>query len=279
VIRTATLALLLAATANGTSHADPDLAAERDAQARAYFERGVAHVKAHRYLEARAEFAAGYELSHRPTFLFNMAECSRLDGRLDLAREGYERYLREAPTGPEAENAKKRLATLGDKVEPPPAPSSPTPAAPPPPPQIVGPPPMFVAPDADSPSPTTAVTACAGGTCDRAPWSQKQVIGVAVGATGLVFVATGLWYWRRSVSRGDQVTAACAIGCDWDAVKGTYDESQSARTGELVFVGLGVAAMAAGGYLYYLGMQERAHPRLGVAPQPNGAALTWSGSW
>src|SRR5262249_14423878 len=80
MIRNATLAVLLAASARIT-YADPDpTEASREAQARAYFERGVAHVKAHHYLEARAEFAAGYELSHRPTFLFNMAECSRLDG-------------------------------------------------------------------------------------------------------------------------------------------------------------------------------------------------------
>src|SRR5262245_17494474 len=97
--RTLTLAVLLAAFGARATHAQPTPPADdsRQAEAKAYFERGSAHYKAGRYLEARAEFAAGYELSHRPLFLFNMAECSRLDGNLELAREGYERYLREAP--------------------------------------------------------------------------------------------------------------------------------------------------------------------------------------
>src|ERR1043165_5562369 len=104
--RTATPAVLIAALAARATYAQPQPppASADDArkeQAKAYFERGSAHYKAGRYLEARAEFAAGYELSHRPLFLFNMAECSRLDGNLDLAREGYERYLREAPNGSE----------------------------------------------------------------------------------------------------------------------------------------------------------------------------------
>ena len=69
MIRTATLALLLAAFATRTAHAQPDPTAEREAQARAYFERGVAHVKAHRYLEARAEYQAQDDRTHTGGYL------------------------------------------------------------------------------------------------------------------------------------------------------------------------------------------------------------------
>ena len=69
-------------------------------------------------------------------------------------------------------------------------------------------------------------------------------------------------------------------GCDWNAVKGTYDSSQSAGHAQWAFLGLGTAALAAGGYLYWQNMQEqRAHSTIGVAPRPDGASITWSGSW
>src|SRR5687768_3138913 len=96
------LVLVLLLGVAGVASAQPVNPSSEDARAasaKAYFERGDAHFKAGRYLEARAEFSGGYELSHRPLFLFNMAECSRLNGDLQIAKETYERYLREAPTG------------------------------------------------------------------------------------------------------------------------------------------------------------------------------------
>jgi hypothetical protein len=310
MIRNTILALVFAASATRTTHAQPNPTEDaRQVQARAYFDRGNAHYKAGRYLEARAEFAAGYELSRRPLFLFNMAECSRLDGNLELAREGYERYLREAPTGSEAALAKQRLAALAQTltapgpqpnvdprptapppvVTPAPRPAAPTVVAPSPVPQPTPPPvqapatphiAMSAPTNASPPASTSASTVCLGDSCDQQDqWPQKRILGLGVGSAGVGFIAIGIGYWRRSVSRGDLVTAACASGCDWNAVKGTYDESQSARTAEWLFLGLGTVAAVAGGYFYYVGTQERRHPRFAVAPRPDGAAITWSGSW
>jgi hypothetical protein len=83
-----------------------------DADAKLAFERGQTLYKDGRYAEARAEFSAGYELSHRAQFLFNMAECSRLNSEPTLARQQYERYLSEAPGGDLATLARQRLAAL-----------------------------------------------------------------------------------------------------------------------------------------------------------------------
>jgi hypothetical protein len=322
--RNATLAVLLALAARPI-HAQPQPPADdsRQAEAKAYFERGVAHYKEGKYLEARAEFAAGYELSHKPLFLFNMAECSRLDGNLDLAREGYERYLREAPNGSESALAKQRLATLAGKpaepkpaappppapkptveakpattvVPPPPAPKAadakpvtappppvvrpaapvaqpapPTPAMQPAPPPVVAPAPAIAATAQPAPQPAMSLTK------EPDPWPTKRIAGLGVASAGVAFLATGIVYWRRSVSLGDQATAACANGCDWNAVKGTYDDSHSAAHAQWVFLGLGTAAIAAGGYLYWQSMQER-QSAIAVTPRPDGAAITWSGSW
>jgi tetratricopeptide (TPR) repeat protein len=97
---------------------------EADAHAREAFRRGESYFRAGRYLEALAQFSAGYELSRRPLFLFNMGECARKLGERDRARSYYERYLAEDPSGPLIAKAKERLAALG----PPPAPAAPEPA-------------------------------------------------------------------------------------------------------------------------------------------------------
>lgn len=93
-------------------------AAPEDAPTRAAHERGLALVLDGRYREALAEFSAGYDVSRRPLFLFNMAECARKLGELARARELYEQYLREDPSGRLADTAKQRLGEL-----PPPAPT------------------------------------------------------------------------------------------------------------------------------------------------------------
>ncbi|MFH0903213.1 MAG: hypothetical protein V2A73_21500 [Pseudomonadota bacterium] len=83
------------------------------AKAKVHFEVGQKLVAEGRFVEAKAEFSAGYELSHRPLFLFNMAECARLSSDKARARELYERYLLEDPQGKLAAMARERLAELG----------------------------------------------------------------------------------------------------------------------------------------------------------------------
>jgi tetratricopeptide (TPR) repeat protein len=97
-----------------------------DVHARRAFKKGKSLFQAGRHLEALAQFSAGYELSRRPLFLFNMGECARKLGEPDRARSYYERYIAEDPSGPLVVVAKQRLAELG----PSPAPAQPPPAAP-----------------------------------------------------------------------------------------------------------------------------------------------------
>ncbi len=134
----ALLALALVAVAGGARAqpaAPPILAPAEATAARAHFEKGVTLVDQRRYPEALAEFSAGYELSGRPLFLFNMGECARLGARPDAARSYYQRYLAAEPTGGFATTARSRLAELGTAAaddptptDPPPTPRLPTPA-------------------------------------------------------------------------------------------------------------------------------------------------------
>lgn len=94
-----------------------------DDEARGHYERGQTLYKVARYDEALAEFSAGFELSGRPLFLFNMAECARLAGDAGHARALYERYLSADPDGELVKLARKRLAQLGPSPARPAAPT------------------------------------------------------------------------------------------------------------------------------------------------------------
>src|SRR6185312_9627607 len=96
--------------------------------AKAHYEQGTSLYAAGQFAEARAEFLAGFELSHKPAFLFNAAECARLMGKTDVARDGYDQYLKLEPNGKLAMLALQRLDELGPKQaekpgSPPPAPT------------------------------------------------------------------------------------------------------------------------------------------------------------
>jgi tetratricopeptide (TPR) repeat protein len=99
--------------------------ADVQARARAHYDSAQALVSAERYLDAYAEFSAGFDLSQRPAFLFNMAECALHAGERDRARTDYGRYLERAPDGNLAETARRRLEELGPAA---PAARVPTPA-------------------------------------------------------------------------------------------------------------------------------------------------------
>jgi hypothetical protein len=130
-----------------------------------------------------------------------------------------------------------------------------------------------------APAPTPTFQTIPPATESGSSWPTKKIAALGVGSAGVALFATGIFYWRRSVSLGDDVTKACATGCDWSMVKGTYDDSHSAAQAQWVFLGLGTVALAAGGLLYYMNQEEQHKPLFGVAPTHDGAAVTWSGSW
>lgn len=124
-MRAIILLMILACTASlGRADAVSDAAKD-------HFEHGQTLFNGGHYLEARVEFMAGFDLSHRALFLFNAAECSRLVGERDAAREGYTRYLQLEPSGNFAALAHQRLTDLGPAAPPSASPAM-SPAVPPP---------------------------------------------------------------------------------------------------------------------------------------------------
>lgn len=102
----------------------PDAAA--DAAGRQHFQRGQKLSARGEFDAAYREFEAGYAATHRPLFLFNMAEAARAGGEDAKARDNYNEFLRLEPNSALAATARARLADLEGAAPPP------TPVAPPP---------------------------------------------------------------------------------------------------------------------------------------------------
>jgi hypothetical protein len=172
---------------------------DAEAQARQRFERGQRLSAEHKFIEALAEFSAGYELSGKPLFLFNMAECARSSGDRARAQKGYERYLDADPNGKLADKARERLRELG---APPPAAApvaAPAPAPVPPPPPAPAPPPPSAAPAvAVAPVVNTALTAPPP-PASKPVWKRPALwIGIGVAASAIIVAgAVGGYYATR----------------------------------------------------------------------------------
>jgi tetratricopeptide (TPR) repeat protein len=108
------LALLLAALSMaGVARADTDPDGN-EARARAHFEAGATHYSRGDYQAAEREFAAGYHLARRPQFLVNLGQVYRRLGKLERAREMYQRFLDEAASD---DLARPQVRALRDEVE------------------------------------------------------------------------------------------------------------------------------------------------------------------
>jgi hypothetical protein len=183
-----------------------------DAEAKQHFTRGQKLAAEGRCAEALPEFEAGYALSRRPLFLFNIAECARKTGELARARENYERYLREDPDGATADTARERLQSLPAVEKSAPAPS-PTPAPPAP---ATASPPAANPPIANEPTgPTASSSARAIELTSPPPPAKKPVwkrwplwvgLGAAV-AVSAVAISVGVVYGRKS---GNACSGDCA---------------------------------------------------------------------
>jgi len=166
-------------------------AADSEAQARTHFDQGQKLTAQGRYTDAISEFTSGWELSHKPLFLFNIAECARLAGERERARMNYQLYLEKDPQGKLAGKAKERLTELEQKAVQAPTPvAAPAPAAAPSAPPA--PPATATTPAAITSPATDGLTAAAAPPPQRKPiWKRTGFwVGIGVGAAVLVAGAT-----------------------------------------------------------------------------------------
>lgn len=189
--------LTLSFAAPAMAQSDEEIAA-----ARGHYERGQSLAQSGRWREAYVEFQAGFELSERPAFLFNMAECVRQTGDAARARDLYARYLAADPNGPLAEQARARVQELGP---------APTPVVTAPPPTTPAPVettrPVVAAPPASPPSTQPAPVASAETSRPAVPIIPTDNRGRDDDSGGSVFSSWPFWTGVGVVVAGGVVAA------------------------------------------------------------------------
>jgi len=112
IARFARLCALLVSVSLSLGTAGPARADEATDTARAHYETGLQLFYAREHAQALIEFQRAHEVKPRPATLFMMAQCEYLLGQLRQAREHYEAYLSESPSGEFVEVAKDRIASI-----------------------------------------------------------------------------------------------------------------------------------------------------------------------
>ncbi|MGZ3442413.1 MAG: tetratricopeptide repeat protein [Polyangia bacterium] len=171
-------------------------------RARGHYEIGLGLYRLGDYHGALKEFAAGYELAHKPGFLLNLGQTYRKLGELREARDLYRQFLVEVRADdPARAQAQKVLAEIEEAIRtrpppraappPTPAPSPVAPAtasdlpptaatSPTPPPPVEPPPPAVVAPSLAASAPP------------QRPRNALRIAGITVGVVGLGLVGGGV---------------------------------------------------------------------------------------
>lgn len=121
--------LLCAAAPRAAAGAEPgnlpdatdEITPEALAAARRHFDMGLIFYTTDNLPAAREEFEEAYRLSHRPDLLFNLARVSERMGRREDAVLYLERYLLVLPEARDADEVRRKIASLRARgVNPPP---------------------------------------------------------------------------------------------------------------------------------------------------------------
>jgi hypothetical protein len=207
-----------------------------------------------RFEDAVAAWQRSYELSKLPALQFNLGQAYRKRawaGDCTRASDAYTRFVALEPRSPkraQAEGFVRELAACAARETATPAPAQPAP-------HVVPAEPRRATPKA-------------------------RYAGYAGLATGGVLLAIGGYYGVRASSLADEVTKACARGCNFVDVAAKDAEGRSATRKQYVFYGLGAGAAIAGGVLYWMSTHERGPRGLAIAPIADGGAVAaWTRSW
>lgn len=213
------------------------------------YDRGQTAYDAGAYQEALDLWTRAYDLSHQTLLLYNLAQAYRLNGNCASALSTYKRFVAIDPTAdqrPRAEDFVRELEpTCGERPAP-----------------IVEHPVAVVERPHES----------------ERPGRTLKIAGLMTGGAGITLLASGLLLGRHASALGEQVTTACASNCDWTILK---DKDATGRRDAAIgrtLDAIGVAAIATGTILYYLGDRK---DEIHIAPLSarSGAIVSWGRSW
>lgn len=237
-------AVLVGAAAPAPAHAD----AKADKQlAKQYVDAGLSAQDTGNYDTAITLYQKAYDLVPHPVLIFNIAQATRLAGRLADALALYEKYLAQDPHGAKADVARDLIDDLEAKLA---AERERAAAA-----AVVAPPP----PPVEAPPPAS-------------PGRSLRLTGLTVGAVGIIGAGLGLGFALHGRTLNNDVEK-------------TYDPAKvhaGDRANTIAYLGgIGGGLLIATGAALYLWGHRQANEHLAIAPAvaPNMAGLVVRGAW
>jgi tetratricopeptide (TPR) repeat protein len=253
------LGLLILITTSSTA------LAEDRAVARQHYLEGTKAFDLGLYDQAVTEYMAAYQAKSDPALLYNIAQAHRLGGHLKDAVRFYKVYLQRLPAAPNRPEVEKKITELKQAIEQ--QDSAQTKLQPDNPmaPRLEG----KEAPPSDgdaSASRTEAAAPPANAATDSRPGRPKRIAGIAVAAVGLGAVATGIAFGVLAKQAGDNLSQASHAGGIYDPAQ--YSNGKNDQIIEGVMLGVGIAAVAGGVTLYWLGRRDARRAQLVASVQP-----------
>ena len=244
-----------------------------EASARDHYVKGTRAYELGLYDEAIAEYMAAYKTKDDPALLFNLGQAHRLAGHTAEALRFYKTYLSKVPEAvnrADVEAKIRELKELVEKQKPQPQTEPPAVSAAAIPAPVSGPAPP--GPGATGPVTDVGAGGPTAGTVQSTPLEKPpsgrgmRLAGIAVAASGLALVGTGIAFGVLAKQSGDQLTQL-------DQQRGVFDPSKESagqrdQVIEGVCIGVGAAAVATGAILYLLGTRagQDAPQTLTVSP-------------
>jgi hypothetical protein len=178
--------------------------------------------KPERGIELLAEL---YAETNDPTYIYNQGRCFEQTGKASEALTRFREYLRKSPNlgADERAQVQAHITEMEDQAR---QSAAPAPAS----------------------TPVVVSVAAPPSTVDNG--HQLRVAAIATASVGVVLVASGIYFGARTQSLSDEVTGDAKKGLFFQS---KYDEGQRDQLLQWVGYGVGVAALASGGLLYFLG--------------------------
>ena len=242
-------------------------AQERRRRASAHVEQGDRYKEAGEFAKAAREYEKAYELVPHAVLFFNIAQVHRLGGDRPRALEYYERYLAAEPDGRASAQARRFAAELereiraeerrrqgsgegggdtgdgdtggGDTGD-----------------GDTGDGDTGGGDTGGGPGPVIR-----GGTDTARPGRGMRIAGMAAAGAGAVSLGVGVVFGLKARSISDEISTHEGAWTDDDLAR--QDDGRSAERMMFVATGVGVAAIAAGAVLYYLGHSAGAEAEAG----------------
>ena len=248
--RTAVIVMLLASRAFADGSADPT------EQAKQLYNEGKRYYDVADYPHAIEAWKQAYVLSSAPMLLYNIGQAYRLQGDCTNALRFYATYEREAGAEVDKAGLDEARARCNPQPtganQPPTFPVSPQPAS------------RAALHDVGMDHPPIAAP--------EHEDSSMKTAGIATAVGGAVVLGLGLYLDHVASDDASKVQSFRGV---WTQTQQDWQSSgQTASTWGAIATTAGVAAIAGGAVLYYLGMRS---DRMDVAVTPHAATVSWAG--